>query len=363
MASPQPPQPAAEPRTDPKNRINPVIQGSGGAKFSQVAVVGAGAFGTVLTNLLAENQVAVTLWGRDPQQMQTLRQTRHNPRYLMDLSLHPNAGVTHDPADLADADLWVSAVPTQATRDVWERLRDHLHAGVPVVTVAKGMENGTGLLPAGVLEDVLPPGHRVAALSGPSVAQELAQRLPATLTAATPDATLARRLQQTFHSSWFRVYTHPDRLGVELAGALKNVIALAAGILDGLGLGINAKSALLARGLAEITRLGRAMGAQADTFAGVTGVGDLATTCFSSSGRNRSAGERLGRGDSLAAALEASRGVVEGVPTARVALELAEIHRVEMPICQAVAAVLFDGLPPRDAVQRLMTRDLKPEQA
>jgi glycerol-3-phosphate dehydrogenase (NAD(P)+) len=187
--------------------------------------------------------------------------------------------------------------------------------------------------------------------------------LPATVCAASDDAAFARSLQTTFTTHWFRVYTNPDLLGVELAGATKNVIALAAGILDGLQAGNNAKSALLSRGLAEITRLGAAMGASAETFFGIAGVGDLATTCFSPTGRNRTCGEQLGKGRKLEDVLSTMRGVVEGVPTTRAVVALAEKHGVEMPITQAVHAVLFEDLDPIEAISRLMSRDLKSERA
>ena len=201
----------------------------------------------------------------------------------------------------------------------------------------------------------------MATVSGPSVADELARCLPATVCAASDDEQFARYLQTTFSTNWFRVYTNTDLLGVELAGATKNVIALAAGILDGLQAGNNAKSALLARGLAEITRLGAAMGARQESFFGVAGVGDLATTCFSPTGRNRTAGELLGKGRKLEEVLESVHGVVEGVPTTRSVVALAERYKVEMPITQAVYQILFEKLDPIEAIAQLMTRDAKPE--
>ena len=339
-----------------------------------VTVVGRGAFGIVMAALLADNGVPVALWGPTPARMAALRDSRDCSRYLGGFRLPDAVDVRGteavEPELFRGTGLLVSAVPTQVVRPVWERLRGAVgvaEAGgtaLPAVSVSKGLERGTGLLPTAVLRDVL--GDRaVAALSGPSVADELARKLPATLTAVSTEGALAARVQRLFTAAWFRVYTHHDLLGVELAGALKNVIALAAGITDGLnggaGLGINAKSALLARGLAEIARLGLAMGAEAETFYGVTGVGDLATTCFSPTGRNRTAGERLGRGEQLDAVLADMSGVVEGVPTVESAVRLAAAHGVEMPIAAAVHAVLFDGLAPADAVQRLMTREPKAE--
>jgi glycerol-3-phosphate dehydrogenase (NAD(P)+) len=198
-------------------------------------------------------------------------------------------------------------------------------------------------------------------LSGPSIATELAQHKPATMVASSSDSTVAKSVQDLFDVPWLRIYSHDDPLGVELAGATKNVIALAAGMLDGLGIGVNAKSALLARGIAEIARLGAAMGAQVDTFFGVAGVGDLATTCFSPSGRNRSCGERLGRGESLDEVLASTTSVVEGVPTTKAVKRLAEEKGVEMPITAAVHAILFEGLSPTDAIRELMRREQKAE--
>jgi glycerol-3-phosphate dehydrogenase (NAD(P)+) len=272
------------------------------------------------------------------------------------------------------ADLVLSAVPTQHMREVWVRLARHLPPGLPIVSVAKGIETDTLLRPTQVIADALqnaaPPSRAdhpdraprpLAALSGPSVAAELARCLPATVCVASDDEALARRLQGVFTTHWFRVYTNPDLLGVELAGALKNCIALAAGILDGLHAGNNAKSALLARGLAEITRLGVAMGAKAETFFGLTGVGDLATTCFSPTGRNRSAGELLGRGVKRQEVLQRIQGIVEGIPTTQAVVRLAERYRVEMPITQAVYRVLFEDLDPIEAIGQLMSRQPKSE--
>ena len=197
---------------------------------------------------------------------------------------------------MAGADLIVSAVPCQYMRGVWKRLKGHVPSDVPIVSVAKGIENGTLQRPTQIIADVLGDGRGLAVLSGPTIADELARKLPATACAASENEDLARSIQQTFTCPWLRVYTNVDVVGVELAGAMKNVIAIAAGIIDGVGAGDNAKAALLARGLAEITRLGVAMGAREQTFAGLTGLGDLVTTCISPTGRNRSFGERIGRG-------------------------------------------------------------------
>jgi glycerol-3-phosphate dehydrogenase (NAD(P)+) len=247
---------------------------------------------------------------------------------------------------------------------VWARLAEHCPQAAGVCSVTKGVENATLFRPTQILQDVLGPAHTgpLAALSGPSIAPEILNRCPASVAVASADTAFAGRIQQEISRSYFRVYTNPDPLGVELAGATKNVIAIAAGVLDGLEAGNNAKAALLTRGLTEITRLGVAMGAQAETFAGLAGFGDLVTTCFSPVGRNRTFGEAIGRGKTVAEALEATESVVEGVPTTRSVMELAERHQVEMPITQAIAEVLFEHKPARDAIHDLMNRPLKSEQ-
>ncbi|MEM8737151.1 MAG: NAD(P)H-dependent glycerol-3-phosphate dehydrogenase [Planctomycetota bacterium] len=333
-----------------------------------VSFVGDGAMATVLALLLESKGVGVTVWGPTPENVAEMIQLRENRRYLAGVRLPDAIRLTADPAvAFRGADLIVSAIPTQYMRPVWERLKPYAPAGVPMVSVAKGIEKDTILRPTQVLADTLgesddrASARSYASLSGPSVADELAKCLPATVAAASSDAELAETIQATFTTQWFRVYTNPDLLGVELAGALKNVIALAAGILDGLSAGNNAKSALLARGLAEIARLGNAMGATPETFFGLTGVGDLATTCFSPTGRNRTAGEMLGKGQKLDAVLEQIPGVVEGIPTTQAVVKLAQQHGVEMPITQAVNQVLFENLDPLDAISNLMSREPKTE--
>jgi len=308
----------------------------------------------------------VRLWGHGADEAGAIAQTRRSPR-LPELLLPEDVRVCIDDREALDgATLIVSAVPVQFKRSVWERLRAHVARGVPVISVAKGIENGSLMRPTQVIADVLgdDPDARprpIGVLSGPTIATELARCLPATMIAASDQPGFAERIQTLFSTSWLRVYTNPDVIGVELAGAMKNVIAIAAGVVDGLGAGNNAKSALLARGLAEITRLGIAMGASPDTFFGIAGVGDLATSCYSPEGRNRSCGEALGRGVGLEAYLASTPFVVEGVATTRSVMDLAAEFRVEMPITAAVHAVLFGGLDPIDAIGRLMSRELKGE--
>ncbi len=333
---------------------------SGG--FGNVVIVGDGGMGTVLSILLCEKRIATRMWGYDAGQLREIERGRENRKFLPGYRL-PEALVfeARDDQALTGADLIVSAVPCQYMRGVWRRLAPHVPDGAPVVSVAKGIENDTLLRPTQILAEVLGRRTGLAALSGPTIADELARKLPATACVAAQDETLARRIQQTFTCPWLRVYTNTDLVGVELAGAMKNVIAIAAGIIDGVGAGDNAKAALLARGLAEITRLGLAMGARESTFAGLTGLGDLVTTCISPKGRNRSFGERIGRGQSLQEAQRATDSVVEGIATCQSVVALAARHAVEMPITQAVHEVLFRGKPVRAAIGDLMNRRLKAE--
>jgi glycerol-3-phosphate dehydrogenase (NAD(P)+) len=265
----------------------------------------------------------------------------------------------------------LSAIPTQYARSVWKRLRPHVPKGVPIVSVAKGIENDTLQRPTQIVADVL-GGIRKASdgptcdwplvcLSGPNIAGEIARYLPATAVVASANEALNERVQQVFSTQWFRVYTNPDAIGVELAGATKNVIAIAAGILDGLAAGNNAKAALVTRGLVEITRLGVAMGALESTFHGLAGLGDLITTCVSPEGRNRTVGEQIGKGRKLSDILGSMDSVAEGVPTTKSVVELAGRYNVEMPITLAVHEVLFDGKDVIAALTDLMTRDPKPE--
>jgi len=337
--------------------------------FGHCCILGLGQMGLTCSALLSAegaDRPAVTLWGHDPDAAGALAQTRqsdHLPGFT--LPHGPRVALSDEEA-LEGADLIVSAIPVQHTREVWSRLRRLVEPGAAVVSVAKGIENGTLLRPTQIIADALaddPDGRprRLAALSGPTIAAELARGLPATMISASDDPAFAEQAQRTFSTSWLRVYTHPDLLGVELAGAMKNVIAIAAGILDGLQAGFNAKSALLARGLAEIARLGCAMGASRDTFFGVAGVGDLATTCFSPEGRNRSCGEALGKGVRLEDYLAKSKFVVEGVATTRSVMDLAKRYRVEMPIAEAAHSVLFEQLDPIEAIAQLMSRELKGE--
>jgi len=335
-----------------------------------VTIIGNGQMGLVMADALVAAGSSVRLWGPFPEHLEPLARTRRASDRLADFSLDETVLVTPDAGEALDgADLLVSAIPAQHVRSVWESLAVH-RPEAPVVSVSRGIERGglhrpTQVLAAVLGGDVEGPGSeaetRCCVLSGPTIAAELARRLPATMVAAGRDGDLVASVQRLFAAPWLRIYGSGDPIGVELAGAAKNVIALAAGMIDGLGAGDNAKSALLARGLSEIARLGLAMGAEKETFFGIAGVGDLATTCFSPSGRNRIFGERLARGESRDVILGSMADVVEGVPTAEAIGRLADRHDVEMPICRAVAAILFEGLGPAEAIERLMAREPKAE--
>ena len=342
----------------------------------RVTIMGIGQMGLVCAGALAipdpggsgdSPRARVTMWGHDEDENGALSQTRRSER-LPGFVLPDSVRVAiRDEDAFRDADVIVCAIPVQFIRGAWERIRAFAPPEARVISVAKGIENGTLLRPTQIIADVLgddPDGkpRALGCMSGPAIASELAQCKPATMAAASDHPGFAEEIQVMFSTSWLRIYTNPDLLGVELAGATKNVIAIAAGIIDGLGAGINAKSALLARGNAEICRLGAAMGAQTQTFFGIAGVGDLATTCFSPEGRNRSCGEALGKGVKLDAYLREAMCVVEGVATTESVVDLAKKYRVDMPITDAVHAVLFEHLDPVDAIGMLMSRELREEQ-
>jgi glycerol-3-phosphate dehydrogenase (NAD(P)+) len=309
------------------------------------------------------------MWGAFEESIERLLQDREQRKLLPGAKIPNEVRLTANERDCFDGCTMVlSAIPTQYMRATWKRLKPYLPPGVPVVSVAKGIENETLLRPTQVIADVLDHGlgkrfNDLAVLSGPNIAAEIAKYLPATAVVASGAEDVARRVQAAMSTQWFRLYTNNDTIGVELAGATKNVIAIAAGILDGLGAGNNAKSALVTRGLVEITRLAVAMGAQPNTFTGLAGVGDLITTCVSPEGRNRSVGEQIGKGKKLKDVLASMESVAEGVPTTKSVRQLALRHKVEMPITEEVYAVLFEDKDVIAALTDLMTRDPKPETA
>lgn len=326
-----------------------------------VSIIGDGAMATVCALLVSEKSHPVRMWGAFADYIDQLRRTRENARYLPGVRLPDCVQFTaEDKHAFDDAFMIVSAVPCQYLRSVWTRLRPYLPKGVPIVSITKGIEVKTLLRPTQVLQDVLGEVPLVA-LSGPNIASELALKLPASVTAASEDLALARQAQDVFSTHWFRVYTNDDVVGVELAAAMKNVIALAAGGLDGMKLGSNAKAALLTRGLAEIARLGIAMGAKRETFAGLSGLGDLVTTCISPASRNRTAGEKIGSGQTVQETLNSTSSVVEGIPTTQAVVSLARKYGVHMPITEAMYGVLFEGKAAHQVIADLMNRQLKRE--
>ena len=324
---------------------------------ASIVVAGDGQMGLVMASIALEaGATSVTVWGPFSDQVNSLAETRMSDR-LPGWQVPEGISFTDDAARFANADIAVNAIPTQFIRTTWSRIAPHLRPDVLVVSTAKGLEIETGKRPSEILlEATERPDLAEATISGPTIASELMQRLPAVMLAASPDPIQAARVHTAFGTHWLRIYESNDLVGVELAGALKNVIALAAGMCDGLGLGFNAKSALLARGLAEMARFGVAAGAARETFFGVAGVGDLATTCFSPDGRNRSCGEAIGKGASLDEYIAQSRCVVEGVPTVSSVLRQAAEYGVDMPITRAIGRILFEGVSPKDAIAELMQR-------
>ena len=322
----------------------------------RVQLIGAGSWGLALARVLAQNGHDVRIWCREEDGPGQLQETRESPVFLPGIKLPPSVEVSSD-VDY-DAEIAVFAVPSHVMRAAAEA--HPFGKKTVVVTVAKGIENDTLMTMDAVLREVL-DDPRVVVLSGPSHAEEVARDLPASVVVAGTEAEACERAQQAFIGENFRVYTSSDVLGVELGGSLKNVVAIAAGVCDGFELGDNAVAALMTRGLAEMSRLGVAMGAKALTFAGLSGMGDLIVTCASRHSRNRAVGRRIAQGMTVEEALAASPMVAEGVRTTRSARELAHRHGVQMPIAGQVYRVLFENADPREAVAALMTRDAKPE--
>jgi glycerol-3-phosphate dehydrogenase (NAD(P)+) len=329
---------------------------------TRVAVVGAGSWGTTLANLLCGRGDEVVMWAFEPEVADEVNRRHRNDLFLPDAPLdHALAATTDLEAAVRGAEVVVSATPSHAVRVVMASAARAVRPGVAVVSASKGLEPDTHKRLTEVLAEVLPPGTGIAALSGPTFAREVYERLPTAAVVASADAETARRARAAIAMPYLRLYTNDDLVGVELAGALKNVVAIAAGILDGLGLGHNPRAALITRGLAEITRLGVAMGARAATFAGLAGMGDLLLTATGPLSRNRSLGVELGKGRTLEQVLARRLSVAEGVGTARAAVDLAAKVGVDLPIAREVVSVLFEHKPPRQALGDLMDRSLKSE--
>ncbi|HET6861345.1 MAG TPA: NAD(P)H-dependent glycerol-3-phosphate dehydrogenase [Streptomyces sp.] len=329
----------------------------------RAAVFGTGSWGTAFGMVLADAGCEVTLWGRRPELVEAVNTTRTNPDYLPGVELPATLRATTDPAEAADgADFTVLAVPSQTLRANLAAWAPLLPADTVLVSLMKGVELGTAKRMSEVIEEVAKvPGERVAILTGPNLAKEIAARQPAAAVVACRDEEAATRFQAACHTPYFRPYTNTDVVGCELGGAVKNVIALAVGIADGMGLGDNTKASLITRGLAETTRLGLAMGADAHTFAGLAGMGDLVATCSSPLSRNNTFGKNLGRGMTLQETIAATKQTAEGVKSCESVLDLARRHDVDMPITETVVSIVHEGKPPLVAVKELMSRSAKPE--
>lgn len=325
-----------------------------------IAVIGAGSWGTTLASLLAEKGYDVILWAREKAIVETINNERENKIFLPGILLPEHLRATNNLFDAISKSRYIiNAVPTQFIRTVFSRIKPSINEESEIISVSKGLEINTHKTPSMILAELL--DKQVSVLSGPSFAKEVIAKLPTAVTLATKDKKTGLILQEIFNTSYFRVYTHDDVIGVEIGAALKNVIAIAAGICDGLGLGYNARAALITRGIMEISRLGVKLNAKEITFFGLSGIGDLILTCTSMLSRNYTVGYKLGSGISLADAVEHTRSVAEGVTTAHAAYELSVKYGVDMPITEQVFLVLYDGKAPADAVKDLMNRALKRE--
>lgn len=329
--------------------------------MTRCAVIGAGAWGTALADLLARNGHQVSLWAYEWDVVESINRSHQNRRFLAGHPLFDTVEAFNEvEAAIDGAELITFATPSHVLRSIARSAKPGVKDGTPVVIASKGIEAGTFALMTDVAADELPQAT-VVALSGPSFASEVVSQQPTAVVLASMSSEVARFAQQTFSSSYFRAYSHSDVIGVEVGGALKNVMAVATGIAEGLGLGFNARAALVTRGLAEMTRLGVKLGGERGTLAGLAGLGDLVLTCTGSLSRNRAVGVEIGRGASLEKVLEGKETVAEGVVTTRSAHALAAREGVEMPIVDAVHKVLFEGQSARDAITSLMARELRPE--
>jgi glycerol-3-phosphate dehydrogenase (NAD(P)+) len=326
-----------------------------------ITVMGTGGWGTALAVLLHGNGNRVVLWGRLKEEVDPILAARENKAFLPGVKIPKDIVVTLDTKSaLHDAEMVVLAVPSHGMRPICKQVGEFLPSGAALVHVAKGIENETGARMSEIISEVL-QGNDCVVLSGPSHAEEVGRGVPTAVVVASKNAQRAALAQKAFMNERFRIYTHDDVVGVELGGALKNVIAIAAGVCDGIGFGDNTKAALCTRGLAEMARLGVALGARGETFFGLSGIGDLIVTAFSRHSRNRGFGERLGKGESVEGILSSTQMVAEGVKTAKSAVQLAQRQGVEVPIAREVFAIIYEGKPPKQAVRDLMTREAKPE--
>ena len=325
-----------------------------------MAVIGAGSWGTTVASLAAAN-TPTTLWARRPEIVESINTHHINPDYIGGIGLSPNLRASMSLEDtVSSADIVVMAVPSQGFRHVLSEASQFIRPWVPVVSLSKGLEAGSMLRMSQVANEVL-PGHPVAVLTGPNLASEISVGQPAASVVAIDDAVIATALQELFSSPTFRVYTNPDVVGCEIAGVVKNVIAIASGIAMGMGFGDNTRATLITRGLAEMTRLAVALGGQLESLAGLAGMGDLIATCSSTSSRNTTVGMRLGQGEALEDIIASTSMVAEGVRSSRSVLELAHQHGIDMPITEQVVAVCHEGKNAADALVALMSRRSRPE--
>lgn len=333
------------------------------AEQPRVAVIGAGSWGTAFATIPAEKGIETVLWARRQELADEINSQHTNRSYLPAAELPASLTSTSDIAKAAeDADVVVMAVPSHAFREVFASVAPHLRADAPVVSLTKGIEQGSLKRMTEVMAEEAHLGpERLAVVSGPNLAKEVIQRMPSASVVACAHEETGARLQELFMAPFFRVYTNPDVVGSELCGALKNVVAIAAGIADGMGFGDNSRASLITRGLAEMARLGVKLGGDALTFAGLAGMGDLIATCISKLSRNRTVGEELGRGRKLEDIIQEMNMVAEGVKTSRAALALAQREGVDMPVIEHVVKVLYEGVAPRDMVLSLMLRQAKRE--
>lgn len=332
--------------------------------MTNITVFGMGSFGTALANVLAENGHEVLMWGKNEQSVEELNQQHMNTRYLKKAKLNQAIKATSDIDEaIAYSDIYLMALPTKAMREVASLIDSKLSSAKTFIHVAKGIENDTFKRVSEMLEDSISTEHNagIGVLSGPSHAEEVVIKQPTTVAASSKDERISQLIQDLFMNDYLRVYTNNDLIGVELGGALKNIIAVASGIVAGLGYGDNAKAALMTRGLAEISRLGEKLGADPMTFLGLGGIGDLIVTCTSTHSRNYTLGYKLGQGKTMDEALEEMNMVVEGINTTNSVYHLAKAQNVDMPITSALYKVLFEGVPVSESVKELMGRDKKAE--
>ena len=328
--------------------------------MSKVGFIGGGSFGTALGILLANKGNEVSIYDKDQSVVDDININRKNDRYIKDLDIPSNLTAYNNLDDAIEGiDYLVLAVPSHIIRIVARSLKGKLNANVPIVSIAKGIEEGTDIRLSEVINEELP--NKVVVLSGPSHAEEVALQIPTTLVVTSKDMECSKEIQDLFMTSYFRVYTNDDIVGVEIGGAVKNIIALAAGVIDGIGYGDNTKAALMTRGMKEISRIGVALGGKEDTFYGLTGMGDLIVTCTSMHSRNRRAGILIGKGETLDSALKEVGMVVEGVKACKAFYELKEKMNISMPITDSLYKVLFQGKSAEEGVKELMERDKKNE--